>query len=144
MFNELCLVKVSAFKKEGSEADRNGAINVYLTPVAGKIPNRAMVVAGTVAEGNGLKIGNLQLVLINEVAPDEEYGRQFTHTVLDGEVKGLESIGLRKELGGATVVDAGTVVDNNDDTDPTLATSNLEGKKAEQPKATPRKPVAGK
>lgn len=105
MLNELVLVKVSDFKKEGAEADRHGVLNVYLQPIAGKIPNQAQVIAGTVAESNGLISGNLQLVLVNETAPDEEYGRQFSVTVLDGDIKGTEVLGYRKELGSALVLD---------------------------------------
>ena len=59
--NELVLVKTNLFKKEGMEADKNGMNNVFLEPIAGKMPNQAMVVAGTVAESNGLVAGNLQL-----------------------------------------------------------------------------------
>lgn len=103
--NELVLVKTNLFKKEGMEADKNGMNNVFLEPIAGKMPNQAMVVAGTVAESNGLVAGNLQLVLVNELAPSEQYGRQFSVTVLDGDIPGKDVIGYRKELGSAIVVD---------------------------------------
>ena len=104
MLNEIVVVVVGKFSKPGSEADKNGVENVYLTPVAGKMPNRAMVVAGTVAERAGLKIGSTLMVLIGERAADPVYGRQFNHTVL-GEVKSPEILGLRKELGEALIID---------------------------------------
>lgn len=104
MLNEIVVAVVGKFSKPGSEADKNGMENVYLTPIAGKMPNRAMVVAGTVAERAGLKIGSTLMVLIGERAADPVYGRQFNHTVL-GEVKPQEILGLRKELGSALVID---------------------------------------
>ena len=120
MLNEIVVVVVGKFSKPGSEADKNGMENVYLTPIAGKMPNRAMVVAGTVAERAGLKIGSTLMVLIGERAADPVYGRQFNHTVL-GEVKPQEILGLRKELGSALVIDvtdgatadAGNILEGN-------------------------------
>lgn len=104
MLNEIIVVVVGAFAKAGSIADKNGIANVFLTPVCGKIPNKAMVVAGTVAEKAGLHIGSTLLVMVTEKEPDETYGRQFGHTVL-GAVAPTEILGLRKELGAALVLD---------------------------------------
>lgn len=120
MLNEIVVVVVGKFSKPGSEADKNGMENVYLTPIAGKMPNRAMVVAGTVAERAGLKVGSTLMVLIGERAADPVYGRQFNHTVL-GEVKPQEILDLRKELGNALVIDvtdgatadAGNILEGN-------------------------------
>lgn len=129
MFNEVNVVVVSAFQGE-KKTDTHGATNVWLTPVAGKIPNTAMVVAGTVAEKAGLEVGKTLLVMVNEGAEREVDGvmrRQFNHTVL-GEVKPLEIISLRKttELGPATIVDTAPAVNAPAaNTIPTMATSNL-------------------
>jgi len=102
--NEVVLVKASDFNREGQQADKNGMQNVFLKPIAGKIPNQAQVVAGTVAVGNGIVSGNLQLVLIDELEPHEEFGRQFSVTVLDADVAGDKVIGYRRDLGAAIVV----------------------------------------
>lgn len=104
MLNEIIVVAVSPFNKAGSEADKNGLMNVYLTPIAGKIPNQAMVVSGTVAQKAGLVVGTTLMVMISERASDPVYGRQFNHTVL-GPVTPGEILGLRKELGAAIVLD---------------------------------------
>ena len=129
MLNEVVVVVVSPFQGE-QKADRNGVTNVWLTPVAGKIPNQALVVAGTVAESAGLVIGKTLLVMVNEGAEDPTYGRQFNHTVL-GEVKPMEIIGLRKDLGAASIVVTKQPV-NGEDTGagaaakPNLNTSGLD------------------
>lgn len=118
MLNHLVLIVVSAFAKAGKEADKNGVANVFLTPVAGKIPNQAMVVAGTVAEKAGLTIGSKLLVQITErkgVALDSanpnSLTRQFNHTVI-GPVTTGEVITLRKELGEPFVIDTTATVEN--------------------------------
>lgn len=102
MLNEIVVVVVSAFQGE-KKVDANGKTNVWLTPVAGKIPNQALVVAGTVAEKAGLVEGKTLLVMVNEGAEDPQYGRQFNHTVL-GDVKPMDIIGLRRDLGTAAIV----------------------------------------
>ena len=104
MFNEIVVVVVSPFQRVGKEADKNGIANVYLKCIAGKTPNQAQVVAGTVAEKAGLTIGKTLLVMVDERNPDPTYGRQFSHTVL-GEVKPNEILGLQKELGKPLVID---------------------------------------
>ena len=126
MLNEIIVVAVSPFNKAGSEADKNGLMNVYLTPIAGKIPNQAMVVSGTVAQKAGLVVGTTLMVMISERASDPVYGRQFNHTVL-GPVTPGEILGLRKELGAAIVVDTTTEGANTVENVPTpsLNTSAL-------------------
>ena len=111
MFNEIFVAVISAFQGE-KKADKNGVINVWLTPVAGKVPNRAMVVAGTVAAQAGLEIGKTLMIMVTETQePDPQYGRRFNHTVL-GEVKPSEILGLRKELGAALVIDVTAGAEN--------------------------------
>jgi hypothetical protein len=121
--NELVLVKVNDFRKEGQEADKNGVQNVFLEPIAGKMPNQSMVIAGTVAEAAGLISGNLQLVLVNEKAPDATYGRQFSVTVLDADVSGKDVVNYRKELGVALVIDTKTPAKPEGSDAPTTNTS---------------------
>ena len=133
MLNEIVVVKVSAFQREGSLADKNGMANVYLTALAGKIPNKALVVAGTVAERAGLEIGKTCMVMITERDPDPQYGRQFNHTVI-GEVEPSQILGYIKELGKSVVLDVNTSVANNGNTN-ALNTSALP---ANQEGATPK------
>jgi len=104
MFNQIIVAVVGAFTKVGSEADKNGLQNVYLKCIAGKVPNKALVVAGTVAQRAGMAIGQTLLIMVDERESDPVYGRQFSHTVL-GEVKPQEILGLRKDLGEPTIVD---------------------------------------
>jgi len=131
MYNEIVAVVVSPFQGE-NKTDKNGKDAVWLTPIAGKLPNRAMVVAGTVAERASLVAGTTVLVMINEGTADPVYGRRFNHTVL-GPVEVSEIIGLRKELGAPVVVDVTTtenntaenVILNANATTPGLNSSNL-------------------
>jgi len=136
MLNEVALVKVSDFKREGQEADKNGVQNVFLSPVAGKIPNWSQVIAGTVAQGNGLISGNLQLVMITEGKETEVNGelrRQFNVTVLDADVSGKDVINLRKELSAGYVIPmTATAVEAEKIEKPNTATSNLGPKKEEK------------
>ncbi len=139
MYNEIVAVVVSPFQGQNA-VDKNGKNAVWLTPIAGKIPNRAMVVAGTVAERASLVSGTTVMVMINEGVADEQYGRRFNHTVL-GPVEVSDILHLRKELGTPTIVDVtgGTDTTNtllNQENGgngaaaaivPTLATSNLPG-----------------
>lgn len=122
--NELVMVAVSAFQKEGSLTDTNGKTNVWLTPVAGKIPNQSMVLAGTVAEKALLTIGGTFLVNVVEGEEDPEYGRQFNVVNL-GAVPFTELISVAKQLGKGTVVitKAGA-----EDTDPEDAKNAFQGK----------------
>lgn len=123
MFNEIVVVAVSPFQRAGKEADKNGMANVYLKCIAGKTPNQAQVVAGTVAEKAGLTVGKTLLVMIDEGKTDPVYGRQFSHTVL-GEVKPNEILGLQRELGKPLVIDTTTGAANaNADADAAAALS---------------------
>ncbi len=104
MLNEFVVVKVSAYKGE-KPADRHGVQNVWLTPLAGLLPNQAMVQAGTIAsqEDNKLEIGKTFLIQIVERKEDPTYGRQFGFTVIT-EVQGTEVMGYSKELGKGRVL----------------------------------------
>jgi hypothetical protein len=104
IMNELVLVKVSLWNGE-NKADKNGVSNVYLRPIAGKMPNRAMVLSGTIAESEGLTPGIMALVQVTEREPNPEYGRQFGVSMLDGQISGKDIFLFTKELGKAVVVD---------------------------------------
>jgi ribosomal protein S28E/S33 len=131
MLNELVVVKTSAFQGE-KKADKNGMENIWLTPVAGKIPNQALVISGTVADKAGLQAGQTLLVMINETASDAVYGRQFSHTVL-GPVSVGDILPLRKELGAALVLDTKIETEPKEDEKPSMNTSNLNTNKQGKP-----------
>lgn len=136
--NELVVVKTSAYQGEKTH-DKHGKANVWLKPIAGKLPNQTMVLAGTVAEKEEIGIGQTLLVMVTEGTPDPEFGRQFSVTKLDT-VAGRDILGYRKELGEAIVIDTknGTAAPVEDDeTDEELA-AKLQGK------AGNRKPAGAK
>lgn len=113
MFNEVLIVRPDYFKEQGGivTTDKNGKMNVFLQPIAGQIPNKAMVIAGSVAISSGICLpdgkiaGKLQMVLVNETAPDAEFGRQFSVTVLDSDVPATSILDYRARLGAANVLD---------------------------------------
>lgn len=138
MINEISICKLEYFKKKGGEltTDANGKLNVILVPIAGKIPNQAQVLSGSVAvnagflNNDGSMSGNLFMVLVTEKAADPTYGRQFGVQKLDT-VSGKDILGLRKELGEGLVVVTKVKEANEEGNDEegnalTLNTSKLE------------------
>ena len=138
MLSEVVLVKPSYFKETGNKivTDKNGKPTVILSPVAGKIPNTAMVIAGSVAESIGILnadgsiAGDLQLVLVNETEKSEQYGRQFSVLSLDKNVASDKVMGYIKDLGKGDLIPISTPVVNNSDNvkdgvTPTLGTSKV-------------------
>lgn len=134
MFNEVLIVRPDYFKETGGivTTDKNGKMNVFLQPIAGQIPNKAMVVAGSVAISSGICLpdgkiaGKLQMVLVNETAPDPEYGRQFSVTVLDSDVPATSILEYRSKLGAANVLDVNpkeNATDEASDAKPSLNTT---------------------
>lgn len=76
MFNEKIVVTVTPFSGT-STTDKNGKEAVMLQCIAGKMPNRN-VIAGTVAERMGIKVGLTYLMQVREAGYDQEFGRDFT------------------------------------------------------------------
>ena len=110
--NTIAIVNANAFRKDGRGYDRNGKQNIFLTCIAGKMPNKCMVMSGTVAEQNGIEIGKTYMVAFNEGKTDPQYGRQFSTTKL-GEVSVIDTLTAVDRLGEAVIVDvtaAGPVV----------------------------------
>lgn len=105
MINEFVLIAAAPFQpKEGSHTDKNGKQNIFLKPLAGKMPNKAMVLAGSVAEQAGILPGKVYLCMVTERNPDAQYGRQFSVTNL-GEVAPKDILGQSKEIGAVTIID---------------------------------------
>jgi hypothetical protein len=102
--NTIAIVNANAFRKDGRGYDRNGKQNIFLTCIAGKMPNKCMVMSGTVAEQNGIEIGKTYMVAFNEGKTDPQYGRQFSTTKL-GEVSVIDTLTAVDRLGEAVVVD---------------------------------------
>lgn len=102
--NTIAIVNANAFRKDGRGYDRNGKQNVFLTCIAGKMPNKCMVMSGTVAEQNGIEIGKTYMVAFNEGKTDPQYGRQFSTTKL-GEVSVIDTLTAVDRLGEAVIVD---------------------------------------
>lgn len=100
MNNQLAIVCVGPYTgstENPATSDKNGKNPVYLTAVAGKVPNRN-ILSGTIAERAGMKTGNSYLVSITEGEVDPQYGRRFNFTVLasagiDEILSGVKSLG---------------------------------------------------
>ena len=102
--NTLFVATVSNFNKEGKQFDKNGKRNFWLSPVAGQIPNRAMVLNGTRAADQGVTAGNTYLFSATEGEVDPEHGRQFNVAKVS-DISPLEIMDSISKLGEATVVD---------------------------------------
>lgn len=100
----IAIIKVSEFRGANARADKNGLAPMFLSPLAGKIPNRAMILSGTMAQRDGIFENDTIMVQFTETEADAKYGRQFTVTNL-GIVTRLEYITLKKELGAPEVID---------------------------------------
>ena len=115
------VVKVDAFNKEGKQADKNGLQNIILSPIGGRIPSKR-VLAGTIADRAGFKIGEVHLVSFQEEEADS-YGRRFTFTSLGVVAPGLELLKACKECGSPGLVD---VSNNAQPTEPEITLQNAQ------------------
>ena len=102
MFNSNVLVSVNPFNQ--GNPDKNGKDPVILNVVAGKAPNR-LVLAGTVAENSGFKVGHVYYANCRETEAND-YGRQFRWTVIQESKSVVETAELSKALGQPQVFDA--------------------------------------
>ena len=107
-FNSIVLVKATQIAagtifKSGKVAqlDRNQQEPMLMSPVAGKFPNRSLIISGTVALSAGFKPDKTYLASITEVEANE-YGRQFQWKMLK-EVSAVEIIETQERLGNVTV-----------------------------------------
>ena len=107
----LAIVVASTFQGENAKPDLNGLDPVYLTPIAGKCPNRN-VLAGTVAKNSKLEAGKTYMVKWTRTEDDPEYGAQYNWTNL-GEISNpLDVINAAEKLGTAVMFDADKVKSN--------------------------------
>jgi len=82
MLQTVALCSVSEFRKAGHEVDKNGNQNVFLSPLSGTIPNKCMVLAGSVAINHNIEIGSTYVFKFTEIEESKEYGRQFNTQVI--------------------------------------------------------------
>lgn len=103
----MAVVAASFFGKES--LDSNGKQAIWLSPVAGVIPNKNTI-SGTVAERSGIDPDKCYLVSINELEESEypegyksSYGRQFRFQKV-AECSAVDVPKLQKELGSGSIV----------------------------------------
>ena len=101
MFNSMIIAAVKSYNQ--GKANKNGALPVILSVVAGNCPNRH-VIDGSIAEREGLEVGKTYLISVTETAPDAEFGRRFTFTNL-GVPTMMDIISAPKVLGAPVVFD---------------------------------------
>ena len=90
--------------------DKNGKQAVILIPVAGSVPNKN-VLAGTIAERNGMEVGKTYLASVRETEKSEQYGRQFNWNKVMEITNPLDVVRAQKELGEGFVYSADVVED---------------------------------
>jgi len=71
-----------------AQADKNGNFPVYLESHNGQLPERARVLAGTVAHRAGMEINKIYLVSVVETG-EGEYGKTYRHSII-GEISTVE------------------------------------------------------
>ena len=82
-FSFVAVAQTKTYNAGGTEAkpDKNGNLPIQLTVVAGKCPNRAIVMSGSVAIGPGIEAGNTYVLQAN-YRDTNDYGDNWSHTVL--------------------------------------------------------------
>lgn len=73
------VVKLSEYKGENASPDKNGLMPLYMHPLLGEIPNRN-VIAGSVAETQGLEEDGTYLVQWTKGDVDAQYGQRINWT----------------------------------------------------------------
>jgi hypothetical protein len=101
MKQTLCIVSASLMQERSP--DRRGNFPIYLTSVAGRIPNRN-VLAGTVAQNSGFEPGSSYLAQVTEIEEDVQHGRQFSWLCVS-KVTPMEVIDMQAKLGAGSMFD---------------------------------------
>lgn len=104
----LAIVAVSTFQGKEAQPDVNGLNSMYLTPVAGTIPNRN-VLAGTVAKNSGFEEGKSYLAKFARLEDDPTYGPQFSWTKVSEVTNPLDIINAESSLGAGNIYDVDRV-----------------------------------
>lgn len=106
MFTEKVLVRVSEFGGSTS-GDKNGERSIFLTCLAGKIPNRNTI-AGTVAQRSGFEVGKVYLVQVIERGTSVQFGPRYQFQPLMEITDPVKIIEMEKELGSPIVFEVPT------------------------------------
>lgn len=88
MYTSKVVATAKSFNSENAKLDKNGKSPVFLNVISGKAPNRN-ILAGTIAENEGIEIGKTYLFQVSEKETSEEFGRQFVWNKIS-EMSGLE------------------------------------------------------
>lgn len=100
----LAIVAVSTFQGKEAQPDVNGLDSMYLTPIAGTIPNRN-VLAGTVAKNSGFEEGKSYLAKYTRLQDDPDYGPQFGWTKVSEVIDPMAIISAEAQLGAGSIFD---------------------------------------
>lgn len=101
-FSEICVVTVNPFRGT-TTLDKNGLPSVILICDAGKMPNRN-VLAGTVAQQQGLEIGKTYVVQVRETGVDKVFGPAFAFTRIGEALSPVEAIDAIQKVGPAEIL----------------------------------------
>ena len=106
--------------------DKKGKMPVYLDCANGELPQRARVLAGTIAENLGLEVGKIYAITVTHTG-ESEYGPTYRHSNF-GVISTVEYLGMMKSLPKAElltdiktpvnpVVKSAVTVEEGDDAD---------------------------
>ena len=115
--NNLVIVAVSAFNGKEAKPDVNGLESVYLTPIAGKCPNRN-VLAGTVAKSAGFEEGKTYLAKWTRLEDDPVYGAQVGWTKIQEVTDPLAVITATTQLGEGETFDVDKSAKKQEESEP--------------------------
>lgn len=101
----LAIVAVSQFQGKEAQADVNGLNPIYLTPIAGRCPNRN-VLSGTVAKSAGFEEGKSYLAKWTRLEDDPDYGVQYGWTKVQEISDPLAVINAEEKLGAGLIFNA--------------------------------------
>ena len=101
----LAVVAISNFQGKDAQADINGMNPIYLTPIAGRCPNRN-VLSGTIAKSAGLEEGKSYLAKWTKLEDDPEYGVQYGWTKVQEITNPLDVINAEEKLGPGLIFNA--------------------------------------
>lgn len=82
------VIKVVEFNGPNAKADKNGNTPVYLESLNGTLPERARVLAGTIAKQRGFEVGNIYSVIVTDMGQGD-YGTIYQHKNI-GQISTIE------------------------------------------------------
>lgn len=76
-FVATCNTKTMVKGGNPAKSDVNGHLPIQLSVIAGRCPNRALVISGTVAKNLGIESGNTYVLQATYAGTSEKYGDNF-------------------------------------------------------------------